>query len=155
MSGDLFSQKISQGHEVSNDPHRSDLSSIYRFFSIPILLNNFTSDISESTLKKFKQEWRNLYSVVKSNASLLVDFNYDDLVSSLASDLLKNGLGNIGPALTLELLNLVLCNKGDTSPSFFDSQEALRDADLAKHHKICTNILKAVIAHPTFKDFKR
>lgn len=65
LAAELFGQKVSAGLEVSNDPDSSDLTSILRFFSIPLRLRALEKEVSETTLRKFKSEWQNLYSVNK------------------------------------------------------------------------------------------
>ena len=63
LAAELFGQKVAAGLEVSNDPDASDLTSILRFFSIPLQLRALENEVSETTLRKFKSEWQSLYSV--------------------------------------------------------------------------------------------
>ena len=120
----MFSVKIARGMEVSNEPDVSDLTSIERFFSVPLFLKSPAQEVSENTMKLFKQEWKNLFSVVKSNASFLTDFENPKFVETIAQKLSNIGMKNIGADLTLELLYALLSGKEGNSPSLFESSDS-------------------------------
>lgn len=140
----MFSVKIARGMEVSNEPDVSDLTSIERFFSVPLFLKSPAQEVSENTMKLFKQEWKNLFSVVKSNASFLTDFENPKFVETIAQKLSNIGMKNIGADLTLELLYALLSGKEGNSPSLFESSDSTLKEMIKNLKKFGTTVYQII-----------
>lgn len=154
LSADIFSRRIAQGMEVSNSQTKSDLTSIESFICIPFFVQRLTS-VSDTTLKKFRQTWKEFYTLVKSNATLLHDFNNDTLLQIVGQAVYDRGLMNSGPEIALELLLTI--NVAPETPTLSFSESKLNESSngkWGKNEELLVKILERASEAVDFEDIK-